>query len=101
MRYLLSRPTFNEKDVPLINEMLYDGSDELSERREWMVRYLRDSMNGYRDWQILQRKRVWDLLAVLFQESWTATKLRVSILEVRSGSREGRPGANWPCRRFC
>lgn len=82
MRFLLQRPTFDANDVPMIFEMLFNGTEDWKKQRNWMVRFLGDSMKGSRDWQVLKRRHTWSLLATLFQESEQDAPLRLSILQV-------------------
>ncbi|CUA66956.1 Protein furry homolog-like [Rhizoctonia solani] len=81
-RFLLQRPEFDPKDVPLLYTLLYSSSGEWRRERGWMLRFLADGMRSTEDWRVLKRRHTWDLLASLFQASPADRVLRLSILEV-------------------
>ncbi|QRW25282.1 nucleolar pre-ribosomal-associated protein 1 [Rhizoctonia solani] len=81
-RFLLQRPQFDPKDVPLLYTLLYSSSGEWRRERGWMLRFLADGMRSTEDWKVLKRRHTWDLLASLFQSSIEDRMLRLSILEV-------------------
>ncbi|ELU36765.1 hypothetical protein AG1IA_09205 [Rhizoctonia solani AG-1 IA] len=80
-RFLLQRPQFDPKDVPLLYTLLYSSSGEWRRERGWMLRFLADGMRSTEDWKVLKRRHTWDLLASLFQSSIEDRMLRLSILE--------------------
>ncbi|KEP52900.1 ribosome 60S biogenesis amino-terminal protein [Rhizoctonia solani 123E] len=81
-RFLLQRPEFDPKDVPLLYTLLYSSSGEWRRERGWILRFLADGMRSTEDWRVLKRRHTWDLLASLFQASPGDRMLRLSILEV-------------------
>ncbi|CAE6428618.1 unnamed protein product [Rhizoctonia solani] len=81
-RFLLQRPEFDIKDVPLLYTLLYSSSGEWRRERGWILRFLADGMRSTEDWRVLKRRHTWDLLASLFQSSPDDRMLRLSILEV-------------------
>ncbi|CAE6427965.1 unnamed protein product, partial [Rhizoctonia solani] len=81
-RFLLQRPEFDPKDVPLLYTLLYSSSGEWRRERGWVLRFLADGMRSTEDWRVLKRRHTWDLLASVFQASPGDRVLRLSILEV-------------------
>ncbi|KAG8724075.1 hypothetical protein FRC11_002213, partial [Ceratobasidium sp. 423] len=81
-RFLLQRPEFDPKDVPLLYTLLYSSSGEWRRERGWILRFLADGMRSTEDWRVLKRRHTWDLLASLFQSSAGDRMLRLSVLEV-------------------
>ncbi|KDN46833.1 hypothetical protein RSAG8_03910, partial [Rhizoctonia solani AG-8 WAC10335] len=66
-RFLLQRPEFDPKDVPLLYTLLYSSSGEWRRERGWVLRFLADGMRSTEDWRVLKRRHTWDLLASVFQ----------------------------------
>lgn len=85
----------------MIFEMLFNGTEDWKKQRNWMVRFLGDSMKGSRDWQVLKRRHTWSLLATLFQGSEQDAPLRLSILQVSCGFVVLADSVLNPSCRFC
>ncbi|KAG8735771.1 hypothetical protein FRC10_010167, partial [Ceratobasidium sp. 414] len=81
-RFLLQRPEFDPRDVPMLYTLLYSSSGEWRRERSWVLRFLADGMRSTEDWKVLKRRHTWDLLASLFQSVAEDRTLRLSILEV-------------------
>ncbi|KAG8703302.1 hypothetical protein FRC09_004237 [Ceratobasidium sp. 395] len=81
-RFLLQRPEFDPRDVPMLYTLLYSSSGEWKRERGWVLRFLADGMRSSEDWKVLKRRHTWDLLASLFQSAIEDRTLRLSILEV-------------------
>ncbi|CAE6418313.1 unnamed protein product [Rhizoctonia solani] len=92
-RFLLQRPEFDPKDVPLLYTLLYSSSGEWRRERGWMLRFLADGMRSTEDWRVLKRRHTWDLLASLFQASPGDRVLRLSILEVLTNASANKHAA--------
>lgn len=82
-RFLLQRPELDVNDVPLLFGLLYSSTDDWKKERAWIVRFLADGMQSSEDWRLLKRRHTWDLLASLFESSFSDKTLRQGILEVR------------------
>lgn len=82
-RFLLQRPELDLNDVPLLFGLLYSSTDDWKKERAWIVRFLADGMQSSEDWRLLKRRHTWDLLASLFESSFSDKTLRHGILEVR------------------
>jgi nucleolar pre-ribosomal-associated protein 1 len=81
-RFLLQRPELDTGDMPLLYSMLYGVTDQWRKERAWIVRFMSDGMVGRREWNILRKRHVWDLLASIFHSEDSDLYLRRSILEV-------------------
>ncbi|KAG8718925.1 hypothetical protein FRC08_004054 [Ceratobasidium sp. 394] len=81
-RFLLQRPEFDPRDVPMLYTLLYSSSGEWKRERGWVLRFLADGMRSTEDWKVLKRRHTWDLLASLFQSVTEDRTLRLSVLEV-------------------
>ncbi|KAG9079747.1 hypothetical protein FRC06_007516, partial [Ceratobasidium sp. 370] len=81
-RFLLQRPEFDPRDVPMLYTLLYSSTGEWKRERGWVLRFLADGMRSTGDWKVLKRRHTWDLLASLFQSAAKDRTLRISILEV-------------------
>lgn len=88
-RLILSRPSIDAKDAPLLYNLFYSASDLPSEDRKWLLDLLIDGLHTYSDWRILRRRQVVDLLASLAMSTVADGDLqeRESILRVSCWSR--------------
>lgn len=85
-RFLLQRPEFDIRDVPMLYSLLYSSeSGQWQKERTWMLKFLTSVMHvgGIQDFSIFQRRHTWDLLASIWQASKPEERsLRKSVFEV-------------------
>jgi nucleolar pre-ribosomal-associated protein 1 len=81
-KFLLQRPEFDQRDVPMFYATLFSASDDWKKERGWILRYLANGMLSTTDWRVLKRRHVWDLLATMYQSSRNDKGLCTSILKV-------------------
>ena len=46
LRHLLQRPMLESHDVPLLYALLYSASDNATQDRNWLLRFIRDSIQS-------------------------------------------------------
>lgn len=81
-QFLLQRPEFDPREVPMLYSMLYSISDDWKKERSWILQYLNHVIISSADWKILKRRHTWDLLASLFQNSKGDIATQSLILKV-------------------
>lgn len=91
-RFLLQRPAFDISDVPLLYTTLQSTDpDHWRGHRVWMLRFLRDCLSSggsTREWRVMKRRYLWDLLASMY----TGVRQALHSAEGMGGS--GSVGAN-------
>ncbi|KAK4052637.1 hypothetical protein OIO90_004265 [Microbotryomycetes sp. JL221] len=69
VRFLLQRSTLDQKDVPMLYQMIYSTTDQPFEDRIWILNLIEKGLMRSQDWKILRRRQTFELLASLFESS--------------------------------
>lgn len=69
-RFFLQRPVFDTTDVPALYSLLQStDADHWRTHRLWMLRFLRDVLQGggvSLEWRVMRRRYIWELLASMY-----------------------------------
>ncbi|KAM0750489.1 hypothetical protein T439DRAFT_302525 [Meredithblackwellia eburnea MCA 4105] len=80
-RFLLQRPTLDQRDVPMFYLLFYSASDEPRIDHHWLIQFLSEGLVRNQDWRILRRRQTFELLASFFQAGQNDTHARKLVLQ--------------------
>jgi hypothetical protein len=80
--FILQRPLLDLEDIPLFYSLFYSKAQDSKSERIWMLRLLKNGLNDVIDFQVFQRRHVFEILLTFYTSAFSDYQTRKLISEI-------------------